>query len=79
MKSSIGSESHVFVREAMKAWRASSGGAAGTGSRGGRKDAFVVGPDDAPNIQQHHDAVSSADTDRIRFVAGIALSSDRQR
>src|ERR1043165_1739818 len=29
MKKSIGSESQVFVREAMKAWRASSGGAAG--------------------------------------------------
>jgi hypothetical protein len=29
MKSSIGSDSHVFVREAMNAWRASSGGAAG--------------------------------------------------
>jgi hypothetical protein len=29
MKSSIGSDNQVFVREAMKAWRASSGGAAG--------------------------------------------------
>jgi hypothetical protein len=29
MNNNIGSDSQVFVREAMKAWRASSGGAAG--------------------------------------------------
>ena len=29
MKSSIGNDSQAFVREAMNAWRASSGGAAG--------------------------------------------------
>ena len=29
MKRSIGNDSQAFVRDAMKAWRASSGGAAG--------------------------------------------------
>ena len=29
------------------------------------KNAFVVGPDDAPNVKEHHHSVRATDSDRI--------------